>query len=185
MSLRDTIAGSWSGAGELGCNALDLQLRLYEESRADAARRSTGLPNFSLFEAAAVKIAESIRGDDPESDIRAIHSLPPAILARAFGEEWEKLPYSTFSAARDRLLSNDLASLSGSLSSIDVDEWYVRTWMMATQRTRKTRCRRSTYASRILLNERFLRDESKHDWKYVIALLSILCATDPPECLFS
>lgn len=60
---RDVITGVWKDTGELGLSALDLQLRLHEEAKLDAERRSCQATDVSLFEAAVAKVAGSI-GDD-------------------------------------------------------------------------------------------------------------------------
>lgn len=132
------IAGPWDNLGELGCLALDLQLKLYDEGLQDTEQRaraqyggnSLGSSGDSLFEAAASKIATSIgdgdSNEDMEADIKAVTSLPPAVLARAFGETWERIPYVTLAGLLKKL-KNDLTAKtdleSTGLLGVDVDEW--------------------------------------------------------------
>lgn len=81
-------------------------------------------PQTSLFDAAAKTIVDSI-GADPDADVSAIETLPLSILSRAFGENWDRLPYSAFCAARSKAKVKDgasNASLDG-LFSVDPDEW--------------------------------------------------------------
>lgn len=130
MALRDVITGPWTSLGELGCSALDLQLKLHEERRQDAEQRAQDStasgPGGSLFEAAAAKIAGSIGdvGSDLEAEIQAITSLPPTVVSRAFGEGWERIPYTTLCGLLKRINSDGQSgSHSTGLLAVDVDEW--------------------------------------------------------------
>lgn len=116
----------------MACAALDLQLKLHEEAVADADGRITtaeapapSARNVSLFEAAATKIAQSIGvdGGDPNSDLEAINALPAAVVARAFGSGWERLPYHAFCAARNQVASGGSGVSAENLFSVDVDDW--------------------------------------------------------------
>lgn len=132
------MTGPWDSLGELACLALDLQLKLYDERLQDTQQgagtqsgNSTGSGD-TLFEAAATKVAASIgEGDttsDLDSDIQAVASLPPSVLARAFGESWERIPYITLCSLLKRLkndVNNDASISYKGLFDVDVDEWYV------------------------------------------------------------
>lgn len=178
MALRDVIAGPWENLGELACLALDLQLKLYDERRQDAEQHARaqhsgnaiGSSGDSLFEAAASKIVTSIGdGDsnaDIEADIKAVTSLPPAVLARAFGETWERIPYVTLSGLLMKL-KNDVNAPSNlesrGLLDIDVDEWCATDWPVRARLLAHVFRR---FCLRILKNERLLRDDRTRDWRY-------------------
>ena len=108
--------------GELGCQALDLQLRLYEEAQRHSGGRSARAEDLSLFEAAAAKVAGSL-GDDPDADLQAIKALPMPVLTRAFGENWERLSYPALCSAKARAASQKSNFTASDVFSIDTDEW--------------------------------------------------------------
>lgn len=108
--------------GELGCQVLDLQLKLHKEAQEDAKGRSTRTGGVSLFEAAAAKIAGSL-GDDPDADLRAINALPLPVLVRAFGETWERLSYPALCSAQARAVFQKSNSPEANVFSMDIDEW--------------------------------------------------------------
>ncbi|KAF8319265.1 hypothetical protein DL93DRAFT_2164483 [Clavulina sp. PMI_390] len=136
-TLHDVIIGEWEDVGDLACRALDSQIKRHEEATRDQELR-VATSDLSLFESAAAKIANTL-GDDPEAELRAIDSLPLPIISRAFGEGWNRLPYTAFCAARSKDFGNDAGP--SPFQSVDIDEW-------------------------ILQNERVLRDEKKRDWRW-------------------
>ncbi|KAF8320032.1 hypothetical protein DL93DRAFT_2164204 [Clavulina sp. PMI_390] len=136
-TLNGVLTGEWDGMGDLACRALDSQIRNHEEATRDRELRMA-TSDLSLFESAAAKIADSI-GDDLEADLIAIDSLPSALVARAFGEGWDRLPYTAFCVTKTK--DSEHQSQLSSFQAIDVDEW-------------------------ILRNERVLRDEKKRDWRW-------------------
>jgi hypothetical protein len=119
MALRDVIIGTM---GELGCQVLDLQLRLYKEAREDSERRDARTWDLPLFEAAAAKVAGSL-GDDPNADLQAINALPIPVLTRAFGETWERLSHPALCSAKAKAASQKSNSTDPNVFSIDIDEW--------------------------------------------------------------
>ncbi|KAF8319264.1 hypothetical protein DL93DRAFT_2164482 [Clavulina sp. PMI_390] len=136
-TLNNIIAGDWEDVGDLACRALDSQIGKHEEAARDRELR-VAASDLSLFESAAAKIANSI-GDDPEAELTAINSLPLPLISRAFGEGWDRLPYTAFCAARGK--DPESETRLSAFRTIDVDEW-------------------------ILRNERVLRDEKKRDWRW-------------------
>lgn len=124
MALRDVITGPWSEMGDLACAALDLQLNLHSERLKDADEALKSGTN-TLFDAAASKIAGSIGEEsDVDADIRAITSLPLAIVSRAFGEAWELVPYTTLCAIKARQhLEATAGKLNEDILATDIDEW--------------------------------------------------------------
>ena len=110
--------------GELASQALDLQLKLHKEAQEDLQERDARAEDFSLFDAAAAKIAGSI-GNDPDADLQAISSLPIHVLTRAFGETWERLSYPAFCSviAKVRPEPNKPKTTDTDVFSIDIDEW--------------------------------------------------------------
>lgn len=165
-ALRDVITGPWTSLGELGCSALDVQLRLHEERRQDAEQRthdsSASGPGGSLFESAAAKIASSIGevGSDLEAEIQAITSLPPTVVSRAFGEGWERIPYTTLCGLLNRVKSDGQSDAHNTgLLAVDIDEWYCVQQRIVCDCFLK-------FFHRILKNERWLRDDKRHDWRY-------------------
>ena len=85
----------------------------------------------TLFDAAVLSVAKSL-GNDPEEDLVALESLPPA-LAKRVAWKWERIPYPTFCAFRASMAdedepqqkrtrtSDDKTGLRGN----DVDDWSV------------------------------------------------------------
>ncbi|KAF8319266.1 hypothetical protein DL93DRAFT_2094740 [Clavulina sp. PMI_390] len=136
-TLHEVIIGEWEDVGDLACRALDSQIKKHEEAMREQELR-VATSDLSLFESAAAKIA-NILGDDPEAELRAIDSLPLPIISRAFGEGWDRLPYTAFCAARSKDFGNDAGP--SPFQSVDPDEW-------------------------ILQNERVLRDEKKRNWSW-------------------
>lgn len=116
------ITGSWTGLGDLACQTLDLQLRLYHESQIDNAE-SGNLSSSSLFQTAASSIGTSLTDAAYDDlDLAAIDSLPPAIFLRAFGQYLENLRYVTICAAVRTSARSD-GQLGKALMDIDIDEW--------------------------------------------------------------
>lgn len=125
--LLRTKGWGWSfQIGELAQKVVELQLSTFNEHAAKATVEATKAD--SLFDAAALKIAESI-GDDPEEDIKAIGSIPHTVVRRAIWR-WIKLPYPAFCALNNSLADEEPPNKRPRTESDneylpDVDEWCV------------------------------------------------------------
>lgn len=111
--------------GDLACQALDLQLRLHRESQQDTSERANPQsgPTSSLFQISAWSIGKSLTDSvDQETDLKAIDSLPPAVFARAFGEQLERLDYIAVCRSSNNEIES-VGQLSTTLKGIDIDDW--------------------------------------------------------------
>lgn len=115
---------SWANAGDLAIAALDYQLEMYSRSRSTMKAAATS-GTASLLETAAAKFlqVETII-QDPVSAIEAMSAMPESVIRRAFGENWELVPYTIVCIMRAKGLTVDLESaMVRSFLTQDIDEW--------------------------------------------------------------
>jgi hypothetical protein len=110
--------------GDLGRRVVQLQLSAFNENEAQPAAPAE--KSNSLFEAASLKISESI-GDDPVEDAKALLTIPETVARRAVWK-WHNIPYTVFRTLRTSLYDRGPDVKRAKQETVeetvrDIDDW--------------------------------------------------------------